>query len=56
MPLETINVADPALYQQDVWQPYFRRLRRDDPVHYCAESLVGPYWSVTSTRTLLTSR
>ena len=47
MPLETINVADPALYQQDVWQPYFRRLRRDDPVHYCAESLVGPYWSVT---------
>ena len=25
------------LYQQDVWQPYFRRLRRDAPVHYCKE-------------------
>ena len=28
MPIEAINVSDPALYQQDVWQPYFRRLRR----------------------------
>jgi cytochrome P450 len=46
-PLEQIDVSNPALYQQDVWQPYFRRLRRDAPVHYCKESPVGPFWSVT---------
>ena len=27
-PLDEIDVSDPKLYQQDVWQPYFRRLRR----------------------------
>jgi cytochrome P450 len=47
MPLEDINVSDPKLYQQDVWMHYFRRLRRDAPVHYCKESPIGPYWSVT---------
>jgi cytochrome P450 len=27
--------------------PYFERLRRDDPVHYCRDSIFGPYWSIT---------
>jgi cytochrome P450 len=26
---------------------YFERLRREDPVHYCANSKFGPYWSIT---------
>ncbi|RBP08555.1 hypothetical protein DFR50_12537 [Roseiarcus fermentans] len=47
LPLDRIDVSDPALYQQDVWGPYFRRLRRDAPVHYCPQSPVGPFWSVT---------
>ncbi len=47
LPLDLIDVSDPALYQQDVWRPYFLRLRRDAPVHYCKESPVGPFWSVT---------
>ena len=33
-PLDEIDVSNPALFQQDVWQPYFRRLRREAPVHY----------------------
>jgi len=45
--LDKIDVSDPALYQNDTWQPLFARLRREDPVHYCAESAYGPYWSVT---------
>jgi cytochrome P450 len=45
--LDRIDVSDPALYQNDTWQPLFARLRREDPVHYCAESAYGPYWSVT---------
>ncbi len=47
MPLDQINVSDPKLYQQDVWQHYFKRLRRDAPVHYCKDSPIGPFWSVT---------
>ena len=47
LPLEDINVGQPALFQQDAIWPYFERLRREDPVHYCAKSEYGPYWSVT---------
>ena len=46
-PLDQIDVSVPELYQNDVYQPYFERLRRDDPVHYTADSHFGPYWSVT---------
>src|ERR1700761_5499213 len=47
IPLDQIDVSDPRLFQDDVWPDWFARLRRDDPVHYTAESLFGPYWSVT---------
>ncbi len=46
-PLEQLDVSDSRLYQRDAWRPYFARLRRDDPVHYTADSPFGPYWSVT---------
>ena len=46
-PLDQFDVSDPALYQSDTWYPYFERLRRECPVHYCRDSLYGPYWSVT---------
>jgi len=47
LPLDKINVAQPKLFQQDAMWPYFERLRKEDPVHYCAESEFGPYWSIT---------
>jgi len=47
IPLEDIDVSDPGLYQREAMHPYFERLRREDPVHYCRESAYGPYWSVT---------
>ena len=53
MPLDEIDVSNPALYQQDVWQPYFRRLRREAPVHYCTASPLGPYWSVTKHKDII---
>ena len=53
MPLDEINVSDPKLYQRDVWQPYFRRLRREAPVHYCKESPLGPFWSVTKHKDII---
>jgi cytochrome P450 len=53
-PLGSIDVSDPAIYEQDTWQPLFARLRREAPVHYCAESRYGPYWSVTRYNDIMT--
>lgn len=47
VPLDEIDVSKPRLFQEDSVGELFRRLRRDDPIHYCAESSYGPYWSVT---------
>jgi cytochrome P450 len=46
-PLDKLDVSDPALFRDDVWMPYFSRLRREDPVHWTAESMFGPHWSIT---------
>ena len=51
--LDAIDVSDPQIYQDDTWYPYFARLRRDDPVHYCPESRYGPYWSVTKYKDIM---
>ena len=45
--LEHIDVSDPRLYQNDVIGAYFARLRKEAPVHYCAASHYGPFWSLT---------
>ena len=47
IPLDSIDVSDPQLYQDEAWQPYFERLRQEAPVHYCADSRYGPFWSVS---------
>jgi hypothetical protein len=41
--LEDIDVSDPELWRADSRWPYFARLRREDPVHYCRNSRFGPY-------------
>jgi cytochrome P450 len=47
LPLEEVNPAQGVLFQNDAHWPYFERLRKEDPVHFSAESEFGPYWSVT---------
>jgi cytochrome P450 len=49
MPLSEINPADPELFRNDTWAPYFERLRKEDPVHWAESGFddIGPYWSVT---------
>ena len=47
MPLEDMDVSLGERYADDTIWPYFERLRDEDPVHYCAESEFGPYWSIT---------
>lgn len=45
--LARLDVADPAVWQEARWPGMFRRLRQEAPVHYCADSVYGPYFSVT---------
>src|SRR4051794_30814226 len=47
IPLEQFDPGDPELFKTDSFWPYFDRLRKEDPVHYCKDSMFGPYWSVT---------
>ncbi|HYW03601.1 MAG TPA: cytochrome P450 [Gammaproteobacteria bacterium] len=53
MPLEEIDVSREDRFQNDTFWPFFERLRREDPVHYCRESYYGPYWSVTRFRDIM---
>jgi cytochrome P450 len=53
IPLDSIDVSNPHLYQDDTWQPYFARLRRDDPVHYTKDGMYGSYWSVTKYKDIM---
>ena len=46
-PIGAVDVSDPSLYETDSWRPIFARLRSEAPVHYCADSPFGPYWSIT---------
>lgn len=47
IPIDAIDVSSPSLFEQDTWAPYFERLRQERPIHYCASSPYGPYWSIT---------
>ncbi|KRB41273.1 MAG: cytochrome P450 [Pseudomonadota bacterium] len=46
-PLDKLDPAQPALFQSNEMWWNFERLRKEDPVHYVAESEYGPYWSIT---------
>jgi cytochrome P450 len=54
IPLDQIDVSDPELFRTNSMWPYFERLRKEDPVHYCTNnSLFGPYWSVTKYKDIM---
>ena len=53
IPLDQIDVSQPRLYQDDTWYPYFERLRREDPVHWCENGMYGSYWSVTKYKDIM---
>ena len=47
IPLDDLDPSHPALFSNDTLWEHFARLRKEDPVHYHEQSMVGPYWSVT---------
>ena len=48
VPLDKIDVSRPELFHKDSWHPWFERLRKEAPIHYLADSVHGPFWSVSS--------
>ncbi len=53
MPLAQIAPADPQLFKDNAQWPFFERLRKEDPVHYTADSEFGPYWSITKYKDIM---
>ena len=53
-PLDKIDVSLQERFASDTIWPFFERLRREDPVHFTAESEFGPYWSVTTYNDIMT--
>ncbi|MEM8766393.1 MAG: cytochrome P450 [Pseudomonadota bacterium] len=47
VPRDAIDVSQAALFEENKFWPYFERLRKEDPVHFCPDSAFGPYWSIT---------
>ena len=45
-PLAQFHPGAPRLFQDDTLWPWFERLRNEDPVHYCTNAPIEPYWSV----------
>ena len=46
-PLKDFHPGAPRLFQDDTLWPWFERLRKEEPVHYCTNAPIEPYWSVT---------
>ena len=45
-PLKDFHPGAPKLFSTDTLWPYFERLRKEEPVHYCTNAPIEPYWSV----------
>jgi cytochrome P450 len=48
-----LDVSRPELYRDDTWREPFARLRAEAPVHYVPHSEFGPYWSVSSYKSIV---
>src|SRR5450755_3390845 len=46
-PLDKLDVSKAERFASNTHWPFFERLRKEAPVHYCAESMHGAYWSIT---------
>ncbi len=50
LPLDVLDIGEPHRWVENYARvlPDFAKLRAEGPVHWCPESLYGPYWSVVS--------
>lgn len=54
MDIKDIDLSHPGIWQQNEFLPFMERLRNEDPVHYCEDSAVGPYWSIMKYKDIMT--
>ena len=54
MPLDQLDPSIKERFVDESMWAVFERLRKEDPVHYTAESEFGPYWSVTKYNDIMT--
>ena len=47
VPIDQIDVSQPNLFKTNAHFAFFERLREEAPVHYCKDSVFGPFWSIT---------
>ena len=45
--IEDFDVSSAGLMQSNQHWEFFARMRDEAPVHYCKDSMFGPYWSIT---------
>lgn len=45
--LATLDMSRPERFRDNTIWPFFARMRKEDPVHYCPDSVNGPFWSIT---------
>ena len=53
-PIEAIDVSRAERFMDGTHWPFFDRLRAEAPVHYCANSEFGAYWSITRWADIMT--
>lgn len=46
LPLDEIHLGEAHRFESNTHWPFFDRVRREAPVHFCPESEFGPYWSI----------
>jgi cytochrome P450 len=54
IPLDQLDPSIKERFVDGSMSEVFERLRKEDPVHYTAESEFGPYWSVTKFNDIMT--
>jgi len=54
IPLDQLDPSIKERFVDGSMFAVFERLRKEDPVHYCAESEFGPFWSVTKYNDIMT--
>ena len=54
IPLDQLDPSIKERFVDESMWAVFERLRKEDPVHYTAESEFGPYWSVTKFNDIMT--
>ena len=47
LPLDTFDPSDASIFLHNKHHEYFRRLRKEDPVHWSPTGPTGGYWSIT---------